>query len=212
MADTDFDGALIRVGTLPGNRLKSTAEISRAQLAQVPNVIKRITPFDWRVHDSGLLLPAAAADDDLGIEVGTFATDVTTIQAGDLKAAGATTRYAITHVALPENYEDSKTVTLRLRAGMKTTVSDGTCTIDAEVYEVGNDGEAGGTPTDLCTTAAQDMNSLTFATFDFTITPDSLIAGDVLEIRIAIACNDTATGTAVIPVLSKAAILYDARG
>ena len=211
MTDTNFDGALIRPGTLAGNRLTANAAITRSQLAQVPNVFRRISPFEWRVWDSGALLGTPAGD-DLGLAAGTFATDVFTVQAGDLKAAGPTTRMAIIHVPLPENYEDGQTVTLRLRAGVVTTVADTSCTIDAEVYEVGDSGNAGGTPTDLCTTAAQDMNSLTAADFDFAITPDSLVAGDILEIRISIACNDAATATAVIPALFKSALLYDARG
>lgn len=212
MTDTNIDGALIRPATLPGNRLTAAAEIARTQLAQSPNMILRITPFDWRVWDSGQPLPNTPAADDLGVVPGTFGTDVTTVQAGDLKAAGATTRYALCHVALPENYDAGQTVTLRLRAEMRTTVADTSCTIDAEVYECGNDGEAGGSPTDLVTGSPQNMNSLASADFDFTITPDNLVAGDILEIRIAIACNDGATVTAVTPAINKAALLYDARG
>ena len=208
MADT-ISGALIATDSIPGNRLKSAAGITRAQMAQVPNVIRAITPFEWRIWDSGALL-GTPANDDLGIVLGTFGTNVATLQAGDLKGAGLTTRYALIQVPLPENYEDGTTVTLRLRAGMETNPADTSCTLDVQAYEVGTDGLVDGS--DLCTTAAQDMNNLTEADFDFTITPDDLVAGDVLEIRIAIACTDAATGTAVTPVIYKASLLYDARG
>lgn len=208
-SDTDIDGTLIRPATMPGNRLTTNAAIARTQLAQIPNVEVAITPFEWRVWDSGALLGAAGTD-DLGLVAGTFATDVYTIQAGDLKAAGATTRRAIIQIRVPEKYEDGQTVTLRLRSGMKTTVADTTCTIDVEAYEVGTSGLVSGS--DLCTTSAQDTNSLTPANFSFTITPDALVAGDVIEVRVSITCTDGATATAVIPVLYKATLLYDSRG
>lgn len=208
MAST-IDGSLITVDSIAGNRLKPAAGITRSQLAQFPNAIRRITPFEWRVWNSGALLTTAGTD-DLGLVAGTFNTDVFTVQAGDLKAAGATTRYALVQVALPENYEDGQTVTLRLTAGMETTAADGSCTLDVECYKVGDNAQVDGA--DLCTTAAQSINSTTPADKDFTITPSSLVAGDVLEIRIAITCTDTATVTAVSPTVYLAALLYDARG
>lgn len=208
-SDTDIDGTLIRPGTMPGNRLTTAAAIARTQLAQIPNVEYAITPFDWRIWDSGALLGTAAAD-DLGIVYGTFGTGVYTVQAGDLKAAGATTRRAVIQLRLPETYDDGQTVTVRLRAGMKTTVADTSCTIDLEGYECGTSGLVSGS--DLVTTAAQNMNSLTAADFSFTVTPDSLVAGDVVEFRVSITCTDGATGTAVIPCLWRSALLYDLRG
>lgn len=203
-----LDGKFIITNTLPGNRLKDNAEIARSQLAQVANAVKPITPFEWRVWNSGALLTTAGTD-DLGLVSGTLGTNVFTVQAGDLKGLGATTRYALTHVALPDYYDDNQTVTVRLRAGMETTVADNSCTIDVQAYKVGDDGLSG---SDLCNTAAQSMNSLTEANLDFEITASGLEAGNVLEIRIAIACNDAATGTAVTPVLYKSSVLFDARG
>lgn len=208
---TFINGEGIDTNSIPGNRLKSNAEIGRLQLAQRPNVIRRISPFEWRVWDSGALL-GTPGNDDLGLVAGTFGTDVFKISAGDLESAGATTRRAILQLPIPENYEDGQTLTLRLRAAMEGSVADNSCEIDAEIYEVGNSGEAGGSPTDLVTTAAQDMNSVTPTDFDFAITPDDVVAGDILEIRISITCNDAATGTAVTPVIYKTALLYDARG
>lgn len=196
--------------SIPGSKLLANAEIERTQLKQVPTVARRITPFEWRVWDSGALLTTPGTD-DLGIVMGTFGTNVATVQAGDLKAAGSTTRYAITQVALPDHYDGGETVLLRFLAGMQTTVADTACTIDVEVYEVDNDG----TPTsdgDLCATAAQTINSLTADDKDFTVTATNLAAGDVLEIRVAITCNDAATATAVTPTIYKSALLFDARG
>lgn len=204
-----LDGKFIDVGTLPGDRLKTSADILRSQLRQVPNQILRITPFQWRVWNSGALLTTAGTD-DLGLVSGTFATDVYTVQAGDLKAAGATTRYALTHVALPDYYQDGQTVSVLLRAGMKTTAADTTCTIDVQAFKVGDDALVDGA--DLCTTAATSINDVTAVDITFSLTSSGLVAGDILEIRVAIACNDGATVTAVIPVLYLAAVLFDAQG
>ena len=56
------------------------------------------------------------------------------------------------------------------------------------------------------------MNSLTEADLDFTITPTNLANGDSLEIRIDVTWVDSATGTAVTPVIYEAWLLFDARG
>lgn len=202
-------GSIINGNSIPGSKLLAAAEILRSQLKQVPDARKVISPFDWVVWDSGAKL-TTAANDDLGLVMGTFGTNVATIQAGDVKATNST-RYAICRVALPDYYDDGQTVTVRLLAGMQTTVADTTCTIDVVAYEVDDDG----TPTadgDLCATAAQSINSLTAANKDFLLTATNLAAGDELEIRVAIAYNDSATGTAVTPTIYKAALLFDARG
>lgn len=170
----------------------------------------RISLLSWRVWDALISsLPAAAANDDLGLIQGTFGTNSPTIQAGDLKAAGATTRYARTVFSLPAEYVSGSAITIRTHAGMKTTVSDGTATIDVECYK--SDDEEG-IGSDLCATAAQSINSLTDADKDFTITPTGLVAGDTLDIRIAVAVNDAATATAVIAVVGSVDVLCGVKG
>lgn len=182
--------------------------IPRSAMQQNADQILRITPFDWVVWDSGQPLPSAAANDDLGVVMGTFGTNVATVQAGDVKTLNAN-RYALTQISLPDYYDAGQSVTFRLRAGMETTVADTSCTLDLVCYKVGTDG----TPSsDLCVTAAASINSLTEADKDFTITSTDLVAGDTLEIRINVAYNDSATGTAVTPVIYNSAMLFDAKG
>ena len=65
--------------------------------------------------------------------------------------------------------------------------------------------------TNLPATAATTINSLTFANKDFTITSSSLAAGDILDVRIAIAITDSATGTAVIGEIGAIEFLLDIR-
>lgn len=154
-------------------------------------------------------LPGTAATDDLGLIGGTFATSPPTISAGDLKAAGATSRYARFQMQLPECYDAGETVTLSISAGMVTTVADTSCTVDVQCYKLD---KLAGIGADLCTTAATTINSLVFASKAFTITPSGLVAGDVFDVRITIACTDAATATAVEPTIASIDLLCDIRG
>jgi hypothetical protein len=192
--------------------IKSTAAIARSKLAQDALAKYTIQPTDLRVWDDlSSLLPATSATDDLGLADGTFGTDFPSVQTSDLKAAGATTRYARFMFALPPEYDAGQTIEIRAHAGMLTTVADVTATIDFECYQ--SDEEAGIVgPTDLVTTAATTINSVTLADIDFTLTPTTLVAGDILDIRMAIAINDAATGTAVIGIVGALKMQFDIRG
>ena len=154
-------------------------------------------------------LPGTAAADDLALIGTTFGTTAPVVTAGDCKALGATSRYARFMVELPECYEAGETVTLSLSAGMLTTVASSSCTVDVECYKID---KITGIGSDLCTTSATTINSLVFAAKAFTITPSGLTAGDVLDVRLTIACNDAATGTAVTPTIAGIDLLCDIRG
>jgi len=154
-------------------------------------------------------LPGTAAADDLAVIGGTFATAPPTISAGDVKALGATTRYARFQVQLPECYEAGETVKIVLYAGMVTTIADVSCTIDIQAYKLDN---IGGISADLCATAAITINSLVFAAKEFVITPSGLVAGDIFDVRVAIASNDAATGTAVKPTIAAIQLTADIKG
>ncbi|MCK6483738.1 MAG: DUF2190 family protein [Phycisphaerae bacterium] len=151
-------------------------------------------------------IPGTPATDDLGLIDNTFLTGAPTIETGDLKAAGATTRKTRISWPVPPEYVAGQTITLRLNAGMKTTVADTSATIDAQVAR------RAAPNTDICATAAQSINSLTAANKDFTITPTNVVPGDILDIVLAIAVTDAATGTAVIGQLNSATILADIKG
>lgn len=165
--------------------------------------------LDARVWDAPMsLLPTTSANDDLGVTIGTWATSAPTIRTSDLKAAGATTRYSRHQFVLPPEYVAGESVVLRINGGMDTTVADTTATVDAVVYK--NSGAS--ISADLCATAAQSINSLTAGDDDFTITATSLAPGDLLDVRIAVAVNDAATGTAVIAVLNSISFVLSVRG
>jgi hypothetical protein len=197
-------------GDLAIKRDGISAQNRSSILRQDPLAIFPVPFTSLRVWDAyATNLPGTAANDDLALTGGTFGTAPPVIDAGDLKAAGATTRYARFQVIIPECYDSAETITLSLSAGMVTTVADTSCTLDVEVYKLDKETGIG---SDLCSTSAVSINSLTFADFSFTITSSSVVAGDVMDVRIAIACNDAATGTAVTPTIAAIDLLCDIKG
>lgn len=183
---------------------------SRANIIkQSPLVVFPIPLTDLRVWDAMQTnLPGTAATDDLALIGGTFGTAPPMIQAGDCKALGATSRYARAQVVVPGFYDAAETLTLVLSAGMKTTVADTSCVVDIECYRVD---KVSGISADLCATAAQSINSLTFADKTFTITAATIGPGDVLDVRITITCTDAATGTAVTPTIAGLDLVCDVK-
>ena len=196
---------LVNINT---NNLAANANIASSQQATETKRLQ-VKLSDLRVHDAvGTVLPGTAAADDLALVGGTFGTNPIDVQAGDVKATSST-RYARFAERLPPNYKAGGTITLRMHAGMKTTVADTSCDLDAEVYQSDLENGVG---SDLCATNAQPINSLTFADKDFVVTPTGLVAGDVLDVRIAVAYVDAATGTAVIPVIGSIELRCQTQG
>lgn len=185
--------------------------VSRATLIQNDFAEYGVPFSNLRIHDAMASHISAAGSDDLGLSTGgTFGTDSGYISGGDLKAAGATTRRARFLFTLPPEYVAGQSVRIVATSGMVTTVADTSCTIDFEAYKSDKDATVGGS--DLVTTSATTINSLTFAAKNFEVTSSGLSAGDVLDIRMSIACNDAATVTAVIPAVAHLALALDIKG
>ena len=206
---SQFDDVRIS-GTLAIKETGVSAQTRLTILKQEALAIFPVNMMDLRVWDAiQTNLPGTAAADDLALIGTTFGSTAPRVTAGDCKALGATSRYARFMVELPECYEAGETVTLSLSAGMVTTVASSSCTVDVECYKID---KITGIGSDLCTTSATTINSLVFAAKAFTITPSGLTAGDVLDVRLTIACNDAATGTAVTPTIAGIDLLCDIRG
>ena len=196
-------------GVILNSHASANMALARSKLAQ-ESLAYSIPLTECRVWDAMQTnIPGTAATDDLELNTGTLGTDAPNLQTGDLKAAGATTRYAAFLFPLPPEYVDGQAVTVRLSAGMKTTIADVSATCDVEAYEHNRKLAVGA---DLCSTGNQSCNSLTFADKDFTITPTSLVTGDILHIRVALAINDAATVTAVIGVIGQIEVLVNIKG
>lgn len=183
-----------------------------------PNIlaIAELQPFpipltDFRVWDAmQTLLPGTPSSDDLGLVGGTFGTATPSIRTEDLKAAGATNKRARFLVQIPWEYQTGESIAIRFKAGMITTVAGTSATIDIEAYKLQDDPDDA-IGSDLVSTSATSMNSLTFANMDFVITPTSLSPGDILDVRLTIAVNDGAGATAVIAGITSCKLLCDVR-
>lgn len=157
----------------------------------------------WRVSDNfQTVLPNPSATTILGVYTGVYGTGTPYIATSDLHTAGATTRRARILALLPPEYVTGGGVSIAFSAGMLTTISDTTATIIAEAYKTSRDTLKMGS--NLVITSATSINSLTFGSKEFICTPDSLAAGDTLDIRMSITVNDGGTGTAVVAAVANA--------
>ncbi len=163
----------------------------------------------WYVWDSGQPLPAAGASDDLGFYALTFGTVTPIISTGDVKNTNSVRR-ARRVVSLPIEYVAAETVTFRVSAGMLTTIASVSCTVTLEAYLLDRNGDVSGS--NLVTTSATSINSLTFGDKDFAVTSTALNPGDQLDVRMSITYTDVATGTVVQASVGSFELLCDVRG
>jgi len=185
--------------------------LTRANMVQEQLAVFEIPWTAWRIWDAmHTNLPGTSATDDLALIGGTFATGVPSIQTSDLKAAGSTTRYARCMIQMPIEYDAASGASLQFSAGMITNPADTAATIDAELYLSAKDRLKSGS--DLITTSAISINSTTFSNKSFTITSGGLSPGDILDLRLTVAVNDGATGTAVTGCVGAAFLLCDVKG
>lgn len=183
-------------------------ELARSDLQLNTNETYVIPFKSMGVSTSMAALPAAADGTSLGLVAGTHGSASPILKGSD--AGGLTrTEKARFQFALPPEYEDGGTVTLRAHVRMQVVSAD-TATLDVEAYE--SDSEAG-IGSDLCTTAAVDINSATWANKDFTIDASGLVAGDVLDIELTSSVYDSGDSAPNInSQIGLVAIRLDIRG
>lgn len=195
--------------SLPGSVLAANAEIQPTQLAQRSNQIAPIPFTNCRVWDAmATMVVGTPASDDLGLVTGTPGTHQPKLSTGDVKAS-STSRKVAFELEVPSNYDDGQTFTLRIKAGLETTIADTSCTIDVSAYKPSGTGTVG---SDLVTTAAQSINSLTSADKDFVIDESAIDPGDKLIVIVTIATVDAATATAVTACIYSITRRCDTRG
>jgi hypothetical protein len=94
-------------------------------------------------------------------------------------------------------------------AGMATTVADTSCTLDVECYKID---KIGGIGSDIMLNRSNLDQFTCLRCYSVHDHASGVVAGDVLDVRIAIACNDAATGTAVTPTIAAIDLLADIKG
>ena len=189
-------------GEILNQHLADNLDMPRAKL-EIDEKKQIICMEEFRIFDSAsnAVLPNAAAADDLGLYLGTFGTDDFTIRTSDSQSA-TTTQKARFRLCIPMEYESGTKFNITFFAGMLTTIADTSATIDLELYKKNNaDGTVG---SDLVTTTAIDINSLTLAARSFTINSVGFQNGDELTGQVTISIVDGAGSSAVIGLITSA--------
>ncbi len=202
-------GDLIVPGSLRlGGSISPT--LARSSVLAIAENEPFVVPWTWwRVWDAlHTNLPGTAATDDLALIGGTFGSASPSIRSVDFGAT-STTAYARVQIPLPWEYEDGQSVTLRFHTGMLTNIADDYAKLDVVCYETD---EELGISADICYTAEQSVNSLTMADIDFVITATSLVAGDLLDVRIKVTGNDVGdAGDGITVIIGSVKRLCDVR-
>lgn len=203
---------LLDDGTVTDTHIASTAALDirtkGKQNTLDPIKVVHVTDLRrWDALNAGLPITDDASD-DLYIEDGTYGTDWPLVKSDDVGNTTAT-QYASFFFALPGNYQDGQTITLRVRCKMGV-IADDAATLDLTAYRSDEDG----TVTEVRATSATDINSATYANYDYTITPTSRVGGDEIQCRLKFIGTDAATGVGagVVLNIAKISVLADTRG
>lgn len=157
----------------------------------------------WRVWDAvATNLPGTAANDDLGLETGTWlsapAPQIVSVDFGGV----TTTAYARLLTSLPMDWVPGTDVVFNVVAAMEE-VADTSATIDIEATC-----PTGSPADDFCATDAQSINNQGAAIKSFTISSGAFgNAGDSLDIRMKFAGTDAGDAAPNIRALITAAAL-----
>jgi len=135
---------------------------------------------------AGLPLAAAASAGQFGFVVGGWGTGGSVLE-GEAASGNTKTSNASLIFFLPQNYEAATDITLKIKARTSVVLATAS-TLDVQAYK---SDENGGVGSDLCTTAAQSINSATWAEISFTITGTTLNPGDMLEVYIQCVADDS---------------------
>jgi len=193
-------------------RYTPPSSINRADLVQDDAKEYNIDILsECRKADSSAL-PTSPDGTNLGIIGGTFGTNSPILEGTDSDGSGAATQSELTRLffTLPAEYQAGQTITVRIHSRVDV-VRHTAATVDVICYLA--DKEAG-IGSDLCTTGAISNNSASWADQDFTIDPTGLVAGDILDIEVIGATDDTnaGTGSAGHVEIGAIQVLLDVKG
>ncbi len=153
----------------------------------------------------GTVLDAAGGAGLFSISAGGYGTG-TLILKGENTNSNTKTESLCFEFMLPEDYIADADVKLRVRAKYDDSAGTvGTKTLDAEVYELDDDGAVG---SDIQATAIQTLTN-SFADYDFTITDTGLAAGDRLMVLIEGVLQETAGGGNIWIEIGSIEVQYD---
>ena len=185
-------------GTIGNSEIKADAGIARSKLEETSLQRYQISLMADARNADGTVLDATGSDSNFKINAGGWGSGTLTLDGPTVQNTTKTTTLAF-EFCLPAEYQADQDVQLVVHA--KYDDSGGgtspTCTVDAEVYELGDDGTVG---SDLNSTAEITLTT-TFADSAITITDTGITAGERLMCLVRTSITeggDTGTLQAVI--------------
>ncbi len=187
---------------------ESPTSVSRSSLGQDDLAVYNVPLASLQATGTGAQLGAAAGTPSgaMGLTIGAHGTN-SPLVVGEAASGNSKTDYARFQFALPAEYVSGETITLRVRAKATGTINTAK-TLDAQCYV--SDG-GGGISSDICATAAQAVTT-SFANYDFTITPTSRVAGDMLDIQLVTVADDTGGTNNKLIQIGAVELLLDIKG
>lgn len=178
-------------GTVTASRF--SGPITRSNIDSDASSVVEIPLNGWRIWDNvaANLGATPTSADDLAYNAGVYGTGIEYLATKDHNGAAdaVVTHYARQRFTLPFNYVTYSSVSIRVCGGMLLAVAATSGTTLVEAYICARSKLVSGS--NLVTTAATTINSLTFADIDFALTSSALVPGTVLDLRIQIATRST---------------------
>jgi len=198
----------IPAASLTDAHLSGNANISRTKQALNSQDYFGIPVHLWRQVAAGHPVLGTAGSTNLG--VGTAAAGATGVDVRTSPSNGTTiTQTAMFEFYLPPEYAATTNIYASFWAAMNV-ISSASCTLDITAYKVGTDGAHG---SDLNSTSAIDIRTVTYAERVFTIDGSGLSPGDKLEIYVTVAATDGGgAGTDKYAKIVKTGVKCDCRG
>lgn len=197
-------------GEIENRHLNASLNMTRAK--HITETLKHAIDLrDCRIagNATNSVLTATASGSDLAFNVGSEWTTGFSLRTSDANSA-TVTQSTVFRYRLPPEYVAGGAISVAAVAGMLTNVSDTTATLDFSCYKKNLLTLAYGS--DLVTTAATTINSLTFDTVSFVITPTGFVVGDELSLKMTIAITDGATGAGVFGAVSQIYMFPEIKG
>lgn len=198
-------------GTVTASRF--SGPMTRSNIDSDSGSVIEIPLHGWRIWDNvaANLGATPTSTDDLAYNAGVYGTGIEYLATKDYNGAavGAVIHYARQRITLPFNYVAYSSVSIRLCGGMLLAVASVSGTALVEAYVCARSKLVSGS--NLVTTAATTINSLTFADTDFALTSSALVAGTVLDLRVRITM-ESVTATSHFGAISHTEAILTLQG
>ncbi len=186
----------------------AASPVLRSDLGEDSAAVYAVPLTSLLTHATMVTLGSAAGtpSGDCGLTPGTFGS-ASPVVIGESASGNSKSDACRFLFKLPAEYVAGGDITLRVHSMITGNVNVAQ-TVDASAYLT--DGAAG-IGSDLVTTSAITLTT-SFADHDFTITPTSLVAGNILDIQLTIAANDTGASNNKLCKIGAVSLLLDIKG